>query len=91
MVLKIVAVSLIQNSPWKPDLPLSSILDYLQGTEGKIQSTEFANELNIFILDLSQTLKSIQRTEITDENFSTRRSVRNLISSYKNIIIIKGA
>lgn len=62
-------ISLIQNSPWEPDFLLFSIVDYLQRTEGNIQSTEFAKELNIFLSDLSQTLKSIQRTEITDEIF----------------------
>lgn len=62
-------ISLIQNSPWEPDFLLFSIVDCLQGTEGNIQSTEFAKELNIFLSDLSQTLKSIQRTEITDEIF----------------------
>lgn len=81
----------MQNSSWKPDFLLFAIVDYLQSTEGNIQSTEFAKELNIFLSDLSQTLKSIQRTEITNEIFCTSRSVRNLISPYKNIIIIKGA
>lgn len=59
----------MQNSPWKPNFLFFAIVDYLQGTEGNVQSTEFAKELNIFLSDLSQTLKSSQRTEITNEIF----------------------
>lgn len=63
----------MQNSTRKPDFLLFAIVDYLQGTEGNIRSIKLAKELNIFLSDLSQTLKSIQRTEITDEIFCTSR------------------
>lgn len=50
MVFQIADICLMQNSPWKPDFLLFANVDYLRGTEGDIQSTEFAKELNIFLI-----------------------------------------
>lgn len=70
----------------KPHLPLSSILEYLH------LKYRVCKKVKHFLSDLSQTLKSIQRIEITDENFSTSRTVRTLVlPTKKPVIIIKGA
>lgn len=87
MIFEVVAASLTQNSPRDADLSLSSILDFLQGTESDIQSKKAAKELNVFLSDPRQTLKSIKKTGITDDTFSTSGLVIYLPT--QSVIIIE--